>query len=75
MFKEATTYEHVTDLGKYPASVIGYISKYTDVTMSKNITVCANQKPWMSTEVSVLLKNPDTAFESRDMATCPGLSG
>ncbi|KAK3545787.1 hypothetical protein QTP70_012756 [Hemibagrus guttatus] len=45
MFREAAT----TDLEEYMSSVTSYISKCTDdMTTSKSITTCSNQKPWMT---------------------------
>ncbi|KAL0151258.1 hypothetical protein M9458_053449 [Cirrhinus mrigala] len=51
-------------------SVTSYISKcIEDVTVSKDITMRANQKPWMSREVRKLLKIRNAAFRSGDKAS------
>ncbi|KAK3528439.1 hypothetical protein QTP86_034541, partial [Hemibagrus guttatus] len=49
MFREAATHGDTTDLEEYTSSVTSYISKCIDVaTISKSITTCSNQKPWMT---------------------------
>ncbi|KAK1788378.1 hypothetical protein P4O66_015986 [Electrophorus voltai] len=48
-FKEAATDGGTVNLEEY-TSVTGYISKCIDVTVSKTITTCPNQKPWMTAE-------------------------
>ncbi len=69
MFKEAATYHDHTDLQEYTETVTAYIKKcIDDVTVTKNITTRANQKPWMTAEVCGLLKTRDDAFRSGDKA-------
>ncbi|KAL0159079.1 hypothetical protein M9458_047155, partial [Cirrhinus mrigala] len=69
MFKEAATYNNHTDLQEYTETVTAYIKKcIDDVTVTKTITTCANQKPWMTAEVRGLLKIRDEAFRSGDKA-------
>ncbi|XP_059840919.1 uncharacterized protein LOC132402206 [Hypanus sabinus] len=53
----------------YTALVTSYISKcIDDVTLSKTITIRANQKPWMTAEVHALLRSHDSAFRAGDKA-------
>ncbi|KAK1789495.1 hypothetical protein P4O66_015415 [Electrophorus voltai] len=60
-FKEAATDGGTVNLEEYTASVTGYISKCIgDVTVSKTITTRPNQKPWMTAEVHMLLRNRDS---------------
>ncbi len=69
MIKEAATYNNHTDLQEYTETVTAYIKKcIDDMTVTKTITTRANQKPWMTTEVSGLLKTRDEAFRSGDKA-------
>ncbi len=69
MFKEAANYHDHTDLQEYTETVTAYIKKcMDDVTVTKTITTCANQKPWMTAEVCGLLKTRDDAFRSGDKA-------
>ncbi len=69
MFKEAATYNNHTDLQEYTETVTAYIKNcIDDVTVTKTITTCANQKPWMTAEVRELLKTRDEAFRSGDKA-------
>ncbi|KAL0168115.1 hypothetical protein M9458_036337 [Cirrhinus mrigala] len=69
MFREAATYNNHTDLHEYAETVPAYIKKcIDDVTVTKTITTCANQKPWMTAEVRGLLKTRDDAFRSGDKA-------
>ncbi len=64
MIKEAATYNNHTDLQEYTETVTAYIKKcIDDMTVTKT-----NQKPWMTTEVSGLLKTRDEAFRSGDKA-------
>ncbi|KAK1806963.1 hypothetical protein P4O66_005446, partial [Electrophorus voltai] len=64
-FKEAATDGGTVNLEEYTASVTGYISKcIDDVTVSKTITTCPNQKPWMTAEVHMLLRTRDSAFRT-----------
>ncbi|KAL0153396.1 hypothetical protein M9458_051315 [Cirrhinus mrigala] len=69
MFKKAATYNNHTDFQEYTESVTAYIKKcIDDMTVTKNITTNANQKPWMTAEVCGLLKTRDDAFRSGDKA-------
>ncbi|KAK3557060.1 hypothetical protein QTP70_024464 [Hemibagrus guttatus] len=53
------------NLEEYRTSVTSYIGKcIDDVTVSKTITTRSNQKPWMTAEVSALLKS--RAFRAGD---------
>ncbi|KAK3571338.1 hypothetical protein QTP86_007561 [Hemibagrus guttatus] len=57
------------NLEEYTTSVTSYIGKcIDDVTVSKTITTCSNQKPWMTAEVHALLKSRDSAFRAGDKA-------
>lgn len=57
VFREAATGKGGVDLEEYVSSVCGYISKCVDdVTTTRKITVCTNQKPWLNGEVQSLLK-------------------
>lgn len=48
IFREAATYNNITDFQEYSVSVIDYINTYIDdVTMVKTIKKQANQKPYM----------------------------
>ncbi len=54
----------------YTETETAYIKKcIDDVTVTKTITTCANQKPWMTAEVRGLLKTRDEAFRSGDKAS------
>uniref|UniRef100_A0A9J7Z4K7 Reverse transcriptase domain-containing protein n=1 Tax=Cyprinus carpio carpio TaxID=630221 RepID=A0A9J7Z4K7_CYPCA len=67
MFKQAATYNNTTDLQEYSETVTAYITKcIDDVTVTKTITVRANQKPWMTGEVYSLLKMQNAAFRAGD---------
>ncbi len=67
MFKQAATYNNTTDLQEYSETVTAYITKcIDDVTITKTITVRANQKPWLTGEVYRLLKARNTAFRAGD---------
>ncbi|KAL0149801.1 hypothetical protein M9458_054849 [Cirrhinus mrigala] len=69
MFKQAATYNNTTDLQEYAETVTAYINKCTeDVTVTKTITVHANQKPWLTGEVYSLLKAWNVAFRAGDEA-------
>ncbi|KAI4895039.1 hypothetical protein NFI96_009750, partial [Prochilodus magdalenae] len=70
MCREAAKYGDSIHLKEYTESVTGYISKcIDDVTISKVIATHPNQKPWMTTEVRVLLGTRDKAFKSGDKAS------
>ncbi len=67
MFKQAATYNNTTDLQVYTETVTAYITKcIDDVTVTKTITVRANQKPWLTGEVYRLLKARNAAFRAGD---------
>ncbi len=67
MFKQAATYNNTTDLQEYSETVTAYITKcIDDVTITKTITVRANQKPWLTGEVYRLLKARNAAFRAGD---------
>ncbi|KAI4879698.1 hypothetical protein NFI96_007535 [Prochilodus magdalenae] len=67
--REAATYSTTTDLEEYTSSVTSYISKCIDnMTVSKTIITCPNQKPWMTAEVRALLKARDSVFKAGDKA-------
>ncbi len=52
---------------KYTETVTAYITKcIDDVTVTKTITVRANQKPWLTGEVYRLLKAQNAAFRAGD---------
>ncbi len=65
--KQAATYNNTTDLQEYSETVTAYITKcIDDVTVTKTITVRANQKPWLTGEVYRLLKARNAAFRAGD---------
>ncbi len=67
MFKQAATYNNTTDLQEYTETVTAYITKcIDDVTVTKTITIRANQKPWLTGEVYRLLKARNAAFRAGD---------
>ncbi len=67
MFKQAATYNNTTDLQEYSETVTAYITKcIDDVTVTKTITVRANQTPWLTGEVYSLLKARNAAFRAGD---------
>ena len=67
MFKQAATYNNTTDLQENSETVTAYITKcIDDVTVTKTITVRANQKPRMTGEVYRLLKTRNAAFRAGD---------
>ncbi len=67
MFKQAATYNNTTDLQEYSETVTAYITKcIDDVTVTKTITVQANQKPWLTGEVYRHLKARNAAFRAGD---------
>ncbi len=66
MFKLAATY-NTTDLQEYSETVTAYITKcIDDVTVTKTITVQANQKPCLTGEVYRLLKARNAAIRAGD---------
>lgn len=67
VFRESATGENGVDLEEYVSSVCGYISTcINDVTTTKKIIMCPNQKPWLNGVVRSLLKARDAAFRSGD---------
>ncbi|KAL0151459.1 hypothetical protein M9458_053245, partial [Cirrhinus mrigala] len=49
MFRQAATYNNHTDLQEQAETVTAYIKMCIDeVTITKTITMPANQKPWMT---------------------------
>ena len=67
MFREAAAESGDVNLEEYTSSVLGYIKKCVeDVTISKTITIPANQKPWLNADVRSLLRVRDAAFKSGD---------
>lgn len=65
MFATQATFHFHIDVESYVSSVMSYISTTIDgVTTQKQITMYSNQKPWMNTDVSLLLKTHNTAFRS-----------
>lgn len=61
IFREAATGEGGVDLEEYVSSVCGNID---DITTTRRITFCPNQKLWLNGEVWPLLKARDSAFRS-----------
>ncbi len=71
MFKQAATYNNTADLQEYTETVTAYITKcIDDVTVTKTITVRANQKPWLTGEVYRLLKARNAAFRAEMRRAC-----
>lgn len=67
VFKEVATNSQGTAINKYADPVSSYIYKcMEDVCVTKNTTVRANEKPWMTAEVRSLLKERNAAFKSGD---------
>ncbi len=67
MFKQAATYNNTTDLQEHSETDTAYITKrIDDVTVTKTITVRANQKSWLTGEVYRLLKSRNAAFRAGD---------
>ncbi len=67
MFKQAATYNNTTDLQEYIETVTAYITKcIDDVTVTKTITVRANQKPWLTGEVYRRLNPRNAAYRAGD---------
>ncbi|KAI5621007.1 hypothetical protein C0J50_19433 [Silurus asotus] len=67
MFREASTIGDFINLEEYTSTVTSYIGKcIDDVTISKTITTCSNQKPWMTAKVRAVLKTRDSAFRTGD---------
>ncbi|KAI4902382.1 hypothetical protein NFI96_005631 [Prochilodus magdalenae] len=67
MFREAATVNHHISLEEYAESMTGYMSKCVeDVTVTRNITTRANQKPWLTREVHAHLRTRNAAFKPGD---------
>lgn len=67
MFREAATYNNCVDIQEYTETVLAYIRKCTDdVTVTKTISIRANQKPWMTGEVQRLCRIRNAAFRAGD---------
>lgn len=63
VFKEAATGQLGVNVKEYAEAVSGYIQKCTeDICVTKDITVRANQKPWLTNEVRSKLRARNTAF-------------
>lgn len=61
-----SVFEH-QDREEHTTSVLSYINFCVNsVTVDKRLRVYSNQKPWMTKEVQVLLKQRDAAFRSGD---------
>lgn len=70
VFREAATTNHHVNLREYTESVTGYIFKcMEDVTVIKNITTRANNKPWFTRAVREFLRARNAAFKSGDKDT------
>ena len=67
VFRDTTVHEREVDLEDYTSAVLGYTQKCVeDVTITRTVTCCPNQKPWLNAEVRSLLKARDAAFRSGD---------
>ncbi|KAK3528699.1 hypothetical protein QTP70_009959 [Hemibagrus guttatus] len=65
MFASQTTSGEETDINFYTSSVVDHINTCIDnVTTVKHVKHFPNQKPWMNSEVCLLLKARDAAFKS-----------
>ncbi|KAI4806258.1 hypothetical protein KUCAC02_017091 [Chaenocephalus aceratus] len=63
MFKEAATVNLQINVEEYAVTVSAFIQKcMEDVSVLKNITTRANEKPWMNMEVRALLKAKKSVF-------------
>ncbi|TWW53209.1 hypothetical protein D4764_0188360 [Takifugu flavidus] len=62
--KQAATNNNHTDVEEYMA-VTAYIKFIEDVT-HKTITICANQKPWLTGDVHRFLRTRDSAYRAGD---------
>ncbi|XP_055513785.1 uncharacterized protein LOC129710655 [Leucoraja erinacea] len=66
-FATQATLDSHTDIDSYTSSILDFInSTINSVTSLKQVTIFPNQKPWMNSEVRLLLKAWDTAFRSGD---------
>ncbi|KAK3563396.1 hypothetical protein QTP86_024171 [Hemibagrus guttatus] len=68
MFREAATNGDYQLGGVHEISDQLHRKCIDDLTVSKTITTCSNQKPWMTAEVHALLKSRDSAFRVGDKA-------
>ena len=67
MFRQAATHNNTVDLQEYTETVTAYMRKcMDDVTVSRTISIRANQKPWLTGEVHRLLKARNAAFRAGD---------
>ncbi|XP_078740066.1 interferon-induced very large GTPase 1-like [Lampetra fluviatilis] len=65
MFKKAATYNNTVDLQEYTETVTSYMRKcMEDVTVTRTISIRANQKPWLTGEVHRLLRARNAAFKA-----------
>lgn len=63
---QATTGNH-TDIKQYTSSVLGHINSCINkVTSHRTIITFPNRKPWMNSEVRLLLKARNPTFRSGD---------
>lgn len=61
-WSEAASCGSCIDLEEYTETVTAYISKFIDdVTATKAVTSRANQRPWLTAEVRMLLRMQDVA--------------
>lgn len=67
MFRQAATHNNTVDLQEYTETVTAYMRKcMDDVTVSRTISIRANQKPWLTGEVHRLWKARNAAFRAGD---------
>lgn len=68
-FRETTTYNDYINLEEYTVSITGYITEcIEDVTVSRNSTTKAKEKPWFTVKVRARLRERDAVFNLRDRA-------
>lgn len=73
-FRQAASY-NITDLQESTKTIMAYIRKYMDdVTLTKTISIRANQKPWLTGEGYKLLRTWNTAFRAGDKEDSQGQS-
>ncbi|XP_078796661.1 uncharacterized protein LOC144988994 [Oryzias latipes] len=69
IFKQAGIYNDITDHQEYTETVTSYTRKcIDDVTVTKPITLRANQKPWLTGDVHRLLRERNAAFRAGNEA-------
>ena len=69
IFKDAPSCKDFTDLQEYTEAVMGFTNKCKDdVTVLKTVKTHANNKPWLTGEVCLLLRSLDAAFRSGNTA-------